>query len=62
MVEIEKIPLGGISVTDLCRLNNDDPPLSFQHDLGIPPSPPVAPNYVSPRLDTSTYWQPGVSL
>lgn len=60
MVEIEKIPLGGIFVNDLCRLNNDDPPLSFQRDLGIPAPPPRSlSNYVSPQLDTTTYWQPG---
>ena len=62
MVEIEKVPLGGISVIDLCRLNNDDPPLSFQRDLGIPPPPSDPPTYKSPQLDTSTYWQPGVHL
>jgi hypothetical protein len=62
MVEIEKVPLGGISVIDLCRLNNDDPPLSFERDLGIPPPLNKPSTYKSPELDTSTYWQPGVHI
>ena len=58
MVE-NRVPLCGILVIDLCRLNNDDPPLSFQRDLGIS-APELPITYKNPQLDTSTYWGPGV--
>ena len=60
MVEIQKVPLGGTSVIDLCRLTFTDPPYSFQA-AGIPPATNFPVTYKSPQVDASTFWQPGVT-
>lgn len=54
----EKFSLDGITVRDLCRLNDTDPPLNFEEDLGLPPTK-YSPTYVTPHVDRTTYWGPG---
>ncbi len=53
----QRVLLSGLTVKDLCPLNDTDPPLTFG-DLGIAPSTDIAVSYKSPQID-STYWQPG---
>ena len=56
---MQRFPLTGLKVKDLCPLNDTDPPLSFS-DLGIESAPPISISYQSPNIDSTTYWQPGL--
>jgi hypothetical protein len=53
---VERFELGGMAVGDLCPLNDTDPPLCFQRDLGMAPLQKQAITYVSNPVDP-TYWQ-----
>lgn len=51
--------LGITAATDLCALNNDDPPFSFKRDCKlVDPVQDLPRSYSNPHLDTRTYWGP----
>lgn len=51
--------VAGIIAQDLCKLDDTDPPLSLERDLGLLSPPATAATYKSPDIDRTTYWQPG---
>jgi hypothetical protein len=53
---IVKIPLGGITVRDLCMLTTTEPALVFARDLGLKKPPAFQSSYNGPPVDTTTYW------
>lgn len=58
----QKIPLGELGITaatDLCALNDGDPPFSFKDNCDlVDPGRDLPRSYTNPTLDTRTYWGP----
>lgn len=54
----QTFPVAGITAYDLCALDDSDPPLSLERDLGLlkpASSPPTT--YKNPDIDRTTFWQ-----
>lgn len=57
-----KLPLGDLGITaatDLCALNDGNPPFSFKKDCKlVDPVQDLPVTYNNSKLDTRTYWGP----